>query len=105
IDSLKDKASTVRKNAIVLIVRLIVTHPYGLMHGGLLGLKEWQERYQAVSEELKVMEDKIGKAVERDDAEDAEDAEGVKKEEEEDSDEDDGDEEEETEDGEEGLGK
>src|ERR1700691_1932304 len=38
---LEDKAAGVRKGAVGLVVRLVVTHPYGLMHGGLLGLGEW----------------------------------------------------------------
>lgn len=73
IDALEDKAATVRKNAISLIVRLIVTHPYGLMHGGLLGLTEWQERYEKVVEELNKVEEKVGKVVERPKGEDSED--------------------------------
>ena len=50
--ALEDKVAGVRKNAISLIVKLIVTHPYGLMHGGLLGVREWEERYRDVMEEL-----------------------------------------------------
>ena len=46
--SLEDKVAGVRKNAISLIVRLMMTHPYGLMHGGLLGMPEWEERYREV---------------------------------------------------------
>jgi condensin complex subunit 1 len=65
VDSLEDKTATVRKSAIVLLVQLIVTHPYGLIHGGLLSLQEWEERYQDACKELKAVEDVIGKAVER----------------------------------------
>jgi condensin complex subunit 1 len=50
--ALEDKVAGVRKNAISLIVKLIMTHPYGLMHGGLLGMKEWEERYREVLAEL-----------------------------------------------------
>ncbi|KAF8493475.1 non-SMC mitotic condensation complex subunit 1-domain-containing protein [Russula emetica] len=50
--ALDDKVAGVRKNAISLIVKLIMTHPYGLMHGGLLGLQEWEERYRDVMAEL-----------------------------------------------------
>ncbi|EIN08162.1 hypothetical protein PUNSTDRAFT_102926 [Punctularia strigosozonata HHB-11173 SS5] len=67
IDALQDKAATVRKAAIGLLVKLIVTHPYGLMHGGLLGLDEWEQRYKEVTEELKKVEEVVGKAVERED--------------------------------------
>ncbi len=66
VDSLEDKASSVRKAAVGCLVKLVVTHPYGLMHGGLLGLKEWEERYKSVCEELEKVEGAVGKAVERD---------------------------------------
>jgi condensin complex subunit 1 len=52
VTALGDKVAGVRKNAISLIVKLIMTHPYGLMHGGLLGMKEWDERYHDVLAEL-----------------------------------------------------
>ena len=52
VTALEDKVAGVRKNAISLIVKLIMTHPYGLMHGGLLGLQEWEERYRDVMAEL-----------------------------------------------------
>lgn len=64
---LEDKAAGVRKGAVGLLVRLVVTHPYGLMHGGLLGLAEWEERYQKVKEELEGVEGKMGTAVENQD--------------------------------------
>ena len=54
--ALHDKVAGVRKNATSLIVKLIVTHPYGLMHGGLLGLKEWEVRYRDVMAELQKTE-------------------------------------------------
>jgi condensin complex subunit 1 len=41
VSTLKDKVAGVHRNAIWLIVKLMVTHPYGLMHGGLLGMEEW----------------------------------------------------------------
>jgi hypothetical protein len=62
--ALEDKAAGVRKGAVMLLVRLVVTHPYGLMHGGLLGLEEWEERYRAVKEELEKVEGGLGKAIE-----------------------------------------
>ncbi|KZT06979.1 uncharacterized protein LAESUDRAFT_652146 [Laetiporus sulphureus 93-53] len=65
VDSLEDKGSTVRKAAVMLLVKLIVTHPYGLMHGGLLGQKEWEDRYSDVCQELQVVEGVVGKVVER----------------------------------------
>ncbi|KZT24887.1 hypothetical protein NEOLEDRAFT_1156610 [Neolentinus lepideus HHB14362 ss-1] len=65
VGALEDKASGVRKNAIALLVKLILTHPYGLMHGGLLGLQEWGGRYKEVCEELQKVEGGMGNAVER----------------------------------------
>jgi condensin complex subunit 1 len=90
ISALEDKAATVRKNAIVLIVRLITTHPYGLMHGGLLGLSEWQERYEQILEELGKVEAKVGKVVERVEGEDEEEDEEEGNSEEKDEDEEEG---------------
>ena len=52
---LEDKVAGVHKNVISLIVKLIMTHPYGLMHGGLLGMQEWEERYRKVMTELQKM--------------------------------------------------
>ncbi|KAI9441173.1 non-SMC mitotic condensation complex subunit 1 [Lactarius psammicola] len=74
--ALEDKVAGVRRNAISLIVKLIVTHPYGLMHGGLLGMLEWEERYREVVQELQ----KTEKAL--DDTLAGADAEGVDKEDE-----------------------
>ena len=85
---LEDKVATVRKNALTLLSQLVVTHPYGLMHGGLMARKDWEEHYDKVSRELKKMEDIVGKAVENaeeaaetarstaEDGEDEEDGEG-----------------------------
>lgn len=73
VDSLEDKASGVRKGAVTLLVKLIVTHPYGLMHGGLLALHDWEERYRNVSAELQKVEGVVGKAVEREDGSDGAD--------------------------------
>ena len=73
--ALEDKVAGVRKNATSLIVKLIVTHPYGLMHGGLLGMQEWEERYREVVQELqkteKALDDTLAGAEADADAEDA----------------------------------
>ena len=82
VESLEDKASGVRKNAIILLRKLVLTHPYG-MYGGFLSEKDWQEKYKDVSDMLQKMEGEIGKAVERDEEEDrqaTDDEEGVKEE-------------------------
>ncbi|KAI0063924.1 hypothetical protein BV25DRAFT_1906937 [Artomyces pyxidatus] len=63
VGALDDKVAGVRKSAVALLVRLVVTHPYGLMHGGLLGLSEWEERYKEVVKELKKVEATVGGAV------------------------------------------
>jgi condensin complex subunit 1 len=57
---LEDKAAGVRKAAVGVLVKLVVSHPYGLMHGGLLGLGEWEERYKGVKEELERVEGGVG---------------------------------------------
>lgn len=54
--SLEDKTSTVRKNCIALLVKLILTHPYGALHGGELDLTKFQEGYEKVCAELAPME-------------------------------------------------
>ncbi|KZT37014.1 hypothetical protein SISSUDRAFT_988305 [Sistotremastrum suecicum HHB10207 ss-3] len=56
IAALEDKASSVRRYAIALLTKLILTHPYGLMHGGLLNLADWETRYKEVAEELQKIE-------------------------------------------------
>lgn len=56
IDSLEDKGSSVRRQAVALLTKLIVTHPYGLMHGGTLKLDEWEERYEAVVKEMEAID-------------------------------------------------
>ena len=62
VEMLSDKASGVRRGAVGLLGRLVVTHPWGLMHGGLLGLGEWEERYRKVKEELEAVEGVVGGA-------------------------------------------
>ncbi|BGP32073.1 condensin complex non-SMC subunit Cnd1 [Rhodotorula toruloides] len=53
--SLYDKASTVRKNCLALLLKLVLTHPYGL-HGGELGREMWEERLAKLESELKVLD-------------------------------------------------
>ncbi|KAH9976291.1 hypothetical protein BGW80DRAFT_1292568, partial [Lactifluus volemus] len=63
VSALEDKVAGVRRNAISLIVRLMVTHPYGLMHSGLLEMEEWEDRYREMVKELqkteKVLDDAL----------------------------------------------
>ena len=88
---LEDKVATVRKNALTLLSKLVITHPYGLMHGGYMVRKDWEEHYDKVSKDLKKMEDIVGKAVEN--AEEAAETEKTATEGSEDEDEDEEDEE------------
>lgn len=53
--SLEDKSSNVRRNAIKLLGKLVSTHPFSVMHGGLLSYTEWNQRYQAVQAELNAL--------------------------------------------------
>lgn len=54
--SLEDKTSTVRKNCIALLTKLILTHPYGALHGGELELSRFKEGYDRTVAELDPME-------------------------------------------------
>ncbi len=54
--ALNDKSSSVRRYAIALLTKLILTHPYGIIHGGDLNVHEWQERYREVAAELTSLE-------------------------------------------------
>ncbi|KAF2213594.1 hypothetical protein CERZMDRAFT_67045 [Cercospora zeae-maydis SCOH1-5] len=50
--SLEDKSSNVRKNAIKLLAKLLGTHPFAVLHGGQLSYTEWNERLENVDNEL-----------------------------------------------------
>ncbi|KAB8345860.1 hypothetical protein FH972_022915 [Carpinus fangiana] len=58
--SLEDKSSNVRRNAVKLLGKLISTHPFSLLHGGQLSLKEWEERLNAVDAELNALKPPAG---------------------------------------------
>ncbi|KAH8919555.1 hypothetical protein BT69DRAFT_1284724 [Atractiella rhizophila] len=51
--ALEDKSALVRKGSIALLTKLILTHPYGRIHGGELSMEEWTKRYDEVDAELK----------------------------------------------------
>ncbi|KAG9093663.1 Condensin complex subunit [Ceratobasidium sp. 370] len=53
--ALKDRASTVRRNAVVLLTKLILTHPYAILHGGPLDRDEWEAGYEKVSKDLQAL--------------------------------------------------
>ncbi|PVI07476.1 hypothetical protein DM02DRAFT_551072 [Periconia macrospinosa] len=44
--SLEDKSSNVRRNAIKLLGKLVATHPFTALHGGLLATKDWAARLE-----------------------------------------------------------
>ncbi|CAO1626044.1 unnamed protein product [Sympodiomycopsis kandeliae] len=72
--ALKDKSSSARKACITLLIRLILTHPYGLMHGGELEQRVWEARV----EETKRLMQQLGGGIvlpQDDDAEAADDEE------------------------------
>ncbi|WPH00516.1 putative subunit of condensin protein complex [Acrodontium crateriforme] len=54
--SLEDKSSNVRRNAIKLLGRLMATHPFSVLHGGLLNHSEWSERLEACETELNALQ-------------------------------------------------
>ncbi|QIW96544.1 hypothetical protein AMS68_002062 [Peltaster fructicola] len=56
--SLEDKSSNVRRNAIKLLAKLIGTHPFAVMHGGLLSFTEWNDRLETCENEINVLEPK-----------------------------------------------
>lgn len=74
--ALEDKASTVRKSAVSLLTKLLVTHPYGMMHGGMLQSEIWETEYEAVKTQMQKVEAKIGKTVGVQDEDDEEEKEG-----------------------------
>lgn len=53
--SLQDKSSNVRRNAIKLVGKLVATHPFSVMHGGQLSYKEWSDRLEAVETQLNAL--------------------------------------------------
>jgi condensin complex subunit 1 len=54
--SLQDKSSNVRRNAIKLIGKLVATHPFSVMHGGQLSYKEWSDRLEVVQAQLDALQ-------------------------------------------------
>ncbi|KAK5169012.1 condensin complex non-SMC subunit Cnd1 [Saxophila tyrrhenica] len=58
--SLEDKSSNVRRNAIKLLGKLIATHPFAALHGGLLNHREWNERLEACETELNALKPPAG---------------------------------------------
>ncbi|PWN41740.1 hypothetical protein IE81DRAFT_303229 [Ceraceosorus guamensis] len=70
--ALCDKSSSVRKGAIALLTRLVLTHPYGVLHGGELDYAEWQARLTGVDAQLKQFEAKLNLPADNDEEEEEE---------------------------------
>ncbi|KAG8732139.1 Condensin complex subunit, partial [Ceratobasidium sp. 414] len=102
--ALKDRASTVRRNAVVLLTKLVLTHPYAILHGGPLDRDEWEAGYEKVSKDLEVLGakelEKIEAEVKDEKKEGADEKMEVDRNEEEEGEEGEGEEEEEEEEGE-----
>lgn len=58
--SLEDKSSNVRRNAIKLLAKLMATHPFAVLHGGLLNYREWNERLETCESELNALKPPAG---------------------------------------------
>ena len=58
--SLEDKSSNVRRNAIKLLGRLMATHPFAVLHGGLLSFRDWNERLETCEAELNALKPPAG---------------------------------------------
>jgi len=58
--SLEDKSSHVRRNAVKLLGTLIKTHPFTVLHGAQLSRKDWQERLDKVDAELNALQPPAG---------------------------------------------
>lgn len=54
--SLQDKSSNVRRNAVKLLGKLVSTHPFSVMHGGELSMTEWESRLEAVEEQISALQ-------------------------------------------------
>lgn len=55
VQSLQDKSSNVRRNAVKLLGKLVSTHPFSVMHGGELSMSEWESRLEAVEAQITVL--------------------------------------------------
>ncbi|KAK3672227.1 condensin complex non-SMC subunit Cnd1 [Recurvomyces mirabilis] len=58
--SLEDKSSNVRRNAIKLLAKLTTTHPFAVLHGGLLSHQEWESRLETCEAELSALKPPAG---------------------------------------------
>ncbi|KAK0449831.1 non-SMC mitotic condensation complex subunit 1-domain-containing protein [Desarmillaria tabescens] len=61
ITALEDKAAAVRKNAVVLLVKLITTHPWDRIHKGPLEMDVWEKEYEELLEKWAPYQEKLDK--------------------------------------------
>lgn len=54
--SLEDRSSLVRRNSVKLMSRLVLTHPFGVLHGTQLTYSIWQKRLDEAEKELQSLE-------------------------------------------------
>jgi condensin complex subunit 1 len=54
--SLQDKSSLVRRNSVKLMSKLVLTHPFGALHGTQLSLTVWKKRLAEAEVELEKLE-------------------------------------------------
>ncbi|KAF5389534.1 hypothetical protein D9757_004200 [Collybiopsis confluens] len=64
IEALEDKTSTVRKNAVSLIIKLIRTNPYGKEEGAPLPRDDIQAEYDKLKTELGAIEERAQRSIE-----------------------------------------
>lgn len=57
--SLDDKSSLVRRNSIKLMSKLIVSHPFGMLHGTSLHLSAWEKRLIEANNKLEMIENDL----------------------------------------------
>ncbi|KAF9479751.1 hypothetical protein BDN70DRAFT_833871 [Pholiota conissans] len=63
VGALDDKSASVRKAAAALLGQLLLTHPYGLTHGGMLNRDAWAADYEEVIAKLQKIEGAMGNVV------------------------------------------
>ncbi|KAF8988934.1 non-SMC mitotic condensation complex subunit 1 [Cyathus striatus] len=76
VGALEDKVASVRKSAVIVLERLILTHPYFVVDGGMLGKDVFQREYDGVKEELQKIEGGIGNVMEEEDEAESEASKG-----------------------------
>ena len=59
LQALEDKGSNVRRSAIALLTQLVLTHPFGVMHGGELDGDVWEKGGAVVDAEVRALEARL----------------------------------------------